>query len=173
LLPQHIKTSRMTYNTTSLTYAAICLGQPSSIYDKVIIFWTLFVAFVSVWNYTVETVLLSPFSGKMPTLLGSKNRGTMPDRRQGLAVSIGSKWVNFFFEDKDSIQSLQCNFKQKFKYKTPWPESTNELYRLSNRRLSAKWLPTFGDRGCHVVSVKDHYGLILGFLDRSRYFSIK
>jgi hypothetical protein len=29
------------------------------------------------------------------------------------------------------------------------------------------------DRGCHVVSLTDHYGRILGFLDRSRYFSIK
>jgi hypothetical protein len=34
-------------------------------------------------------------------------------------------------------------------------------------------LPTFADRGCHVVSVTDPYGRILGFLDRSRYFSIK
>jgi hypothetical protein len=31
----------------------------------------------------------------------------------------------------------------------------------------------FADRGCHVVSVTDPCGLILGFLDRSRYFSIK
>jgi hypothetical protein len=31
----------------------------------------------------------------------------------------------------------------------------------------------FADRGCHVVSVMDSYGRILGFLDRSRYFSIK
>jgi hypothetical protein len=29
------------------------------------------------------------------------------------------------------------------------------------------------DRGCHVVSVTDPYGRILGFLDRIRYFSIK
>jgi hypothetical protein len=28
-------------------------------------------------------------------------------------------------------------------------------------------------RGCHVVSVTDPYGRILGSLDRSRYFSIK
>jgi hypothetical protein len=28
-------------------------------------------------------------------------------------------------------------------------------------------------KGCHVVSVTDPYGRILGFLDRSRYFSIK
>jgi CBS-domain-containing membrane protein len=34
-------------------------------------------------------------------------------------------------------------------------------------------LPTFADKGCHVVSVTDSYGRILGFLDRSRYFSIK
>jgi hypothetical protein len=31
-------------------------------------------------------------------------------------------------------------------------------------------MPTFADRGCHVVSVTDPYGRILGFLDRSRYF---
>jgi hypothetical protein len=29
------------------------------------------------------------------------------------------------------------------------------------------------DRGCHVVSVTDPYGRILGFLDWSRYFSIQ
>jgi hypothetical protein len=31
----------------------------------------------------------------------------------------------------------------------------------------------FADRRCHVVSVTDPYLCILGFLDRSRYFSIK
>jgi hypothetical protein len=56
---------------------------------------------------------------------------------------------------------------------TPWSESASELHRPSDRRLSAKWLLTFADRGCHVVSVTDSYGRILGFLDRSRYFSIK
>jgi hypothetical protein len=30
-----------------------------------------------------------------------------------------------------------------------------------------------GREGCHVVSVTDPYGRILGFLDRSSYFSIK
>jgi hypothetical protein len=51
--------------------------------------------------------------------------------------------------------------------KTPWPESVRELYRPSYRRLSAKLLSTFQDRGCHVVSVMDPYGRILGFLDQS------
>jgi hypothetical protein len=41
------------------------------------------------------------------------------------------------------------------------------------RRFLAKWLPTFADKGCHVVSVTGPYGRILGFLDRIRYFSIK
>jgi hypothetical protein len=57
--------------------------------------------------------------------------------------------------------------------KAPWSESESELYRPSDRRLSAKWLPIFANRVCHVISVTDHYGRILGFLVRSRYFSIK
>jgi hypothetical protein len=40
---------------------------------------------------------------------------------------------------------------------TPWPESANELYQPSDRRLSAKLVPTFADRRCHVVSVTDPY----------------
>jgi hypothetical protein len=56
---------------------------------------------------------------------------------------------------------------------TPWSGSVSELYRQSDRRLSAKWLPTFADRGCHVVSVTGPSGRILGFLDMSRYVSIK
>jgi hypothetical protein len=34
---------------------------------------------------------------------------------------------------------------------TPLPESANELYGPSDRRFSAKLMPTFSDRGCHVV----------------------
>jgi hypothetical protein len=53
---------------------------------------------------------------------------------------------------------------------SPWPESASELYRPSERRLSEKLVPTFADRGCHVVSVTDLYCRILRFLDRSRYY---
>jgi CBS-domain-containing membrane protein len=52
--------------------------------------------------------------------------------------------------------------------KTPWSESTSELFRPSDRRFSAKLVPIFEDRGCHVVSVTDSYGRILGFLDRGK-----
>jgi hypothetical protein len=54
---------------------------------------------------------------------------------------------------------------------TPWSESTSELYHPSDRRLSAKLVPTFEGRGFHVVSVTDPYGRILAFLDKSCYFS--
>jgi hypothetical protein len=63
--------------------------------------------------------------------------------------------------------------KNKQNKQTPWSESASELYRPSYCRLSAKWLTTFADKGYHVVSVTDPYGRILGFLDRSHYFSIK
>jgi hypothetical protein len=36
------------------------------------------------------------------------------------------------------------------KNQTPCPESASELYRPSDRRLSAKSVPTFADRGCRV-----------------------
>jgi hypothetical protein len=45
---------------------------------------------------------------------------------------------------------------------TPWPESASKLYRPSHRRLSAKLVPNFVDRGCQVVSMTDPYCRILG-----------
>jgi CBS-domain-containing membrane protein len=36
--------------------------------------------------------------------------------------------------------------------------------------MSAKLVPTYADRGCHVVNLMDLNGRILGFLDKSRYF---
>jgi hypothetical protein len=53
---------------------------------------------------------------------------------------------------------------------TPWSESASQLYRPSDRRLSAKLVPTFVERGCHMVSVMDPYGCIIDFLDWNRYF---
>jgi hypothetical protein len=58
------------------------------------------------------------------------------------------------------------------KKKTPWCESAIELYRPSDRLLSAKLLPTFADRGCHVVSVTDPYGCILGFLQQLLFYQV-
>jgi hypothetical protein len=57
--------------------------------------------------------------------------------------------------------------------RNPWLESPSELHRPSDCRMSAKLVPTFADRECHVVTLTDPYDHILGFIDRSRYFSIK
>jgi hypothetical protein len=75
--------------------------------------------------------------------------------------------------ERASLNHCSSGLRETTNKQTPWSESARELYRPSDRRLSAKWLPTFADRGCHVVSVTDPYGRILGFLDRSHYFSIK
>jgi hypothetical protein len=42
-----------------------------------------------------------------------------------------------------------------------WPELASELYRPSDRRLSAKLVPTLAAKRCHVVSVTGPYGRIL------------
>jgi hypothetical protein len=46
----------------------------------------------------------------------------------------------------------------------------SELYRPSDRPLSAKLVTTFGDRWRCVVSSQDPYARIIAFLDRSSYF---
>jgi hypothetical protein len=53
-----------------------------------------------------------------------------------------------------------CRFRNRKSYflsnnQTPWPESASELHRKSDRRLSAKLVPTFAGGECHVVSVTD------------------
>jgi hypothetical protein len=40
-----------------------------------------------------------------------------------------------------------------------------EQYRPSDRLLSAKLMPNFADKGCHMVSVTDPYGRIPDLLD--------
>jgi hypothetical protein len=54
------------------------------------------------------------------------------------------------------------------KQTNPVAWARERIYRPSDHRLSAKLVPTFTDRGCHVISVTDPYYRILGFLDRAR-----
>jgi hypothetical protein len=44
-------------------------------------------------------------------------------------------------------------------------ESASELYRSSDRRRSAKLVPTLADRGCHVVSATSPSDRDFDFLD--------
>jgi hypothetical protein len=49
----------------------------------------------------------------------------------------------------------------------------SELYRPSDCRLSARLVPTFGDRGCPVISATDPYDHILDFQTGAATFSNK
>jgi hypothetical protein len=53
---------------------------------------------------------------------------------------------------------------------TPWPESMSEIYQMIDCCSSAKLVPTFVDRECHMVSVANPHGSNLGFLDWILYF---
>jgi hypothetical protein len=81
------------------------------------------------------------------------------------------KWqtMNWITADQVPVVTLAgCNLYCHIK--TPWPEYASKLYWPSDCCLLANSVPTFVDTGCHMVSVMDPYGRILGFLDQSRYF---
>jgi hypothetical protein len=63
--------------------------------------------------------------------------------------------------NKVSSQSSSGTYVYRYLFST-WTElrgrlSARELYRTSDRRMSAKLVPTFADRGCRVVSATDPY----------------
>jgi hypothetical protein len=80
--------------------------------------------------------------------------------RESSVSTVSCLWCK-----RPGVNSLETKNKQ-----TPWPQSVSELYRPSDRRLSAEFVTTFADIRCCVVSATDPYGSILGFLERIRYF---
>jgi hypothetical protein len=77
---------------------------------------------------------------------------------------------NYYFQSKIIAQIFSSVNETKTKFHGLSP-GTNYTDRATTacRRSDCQ---IFADRGCHVVSVTDPYGSILGFLERSRYFSI-
>jgi hypothetical protein len=80
-------------------------------------------------------------------------------------------------ETVPGTHSTEINFDSAYNYSdVMWHLHENahwkhpEEWGDRNCLLLAELVPTFEDRGCHVVSVKDHYDPILSFLDRSHYF---
>jgi hypothetical protein len=53
----------------------------------------------------------------------------------------------FFVAAGTCLRSHCFPLKEQRPTPTPWPESASELYRPSDRRFSAKLVPTFADRG--------------------------
>jgi hypothetical protein len=85
---------------------------------------------------------------------------------------------------KDSCWATVCKQVQESEWVSEWQtnKQTNrtnsvawvrrrELYRLSDRRLSEKLVPSLADRGCRVVSATNPPTVVnFGILDRSPYF---
>jgi hypothetical protein len=72
--------------------------------------------------------------------------------------------------------AIFCDIKPCSKLKYTKLHGLSPRANYTDRATAACWrsdCQLFVDRRCHVVSVTDPYGRILGFLDRSRYFSIK
>jgi hypothetical protein len=69
-------------------------------------------------------------------------------------------WISF---------TLQTHIYNWLRGLSPRANYTDRATATSRR----SWCQLFADRGCHVVSVTDPYGRILGFLNRSRSFSSK
>jgi hypothetical protein len=81
----------------------------------------------------VYTARLTNVSKKLPRHYGARNN---------TRDYIGITWLN------------ELNFAKKKKKK----KSVRELYRTSGRRLTAKLVPTFADRGWRVISATDAHG---------------
>jgi hypothetical protein len=99
-----------------------------------------------------------------------------PTRLQNVVTNEATKQFYFCFSSSfaweynirlSSIKEDIANcilFVGDLQEKSPWPESVSELYRLSDRSFSAKLVRTSADRRCHVVSLTDPYGRIIGIL---------
>jgi hypothetical protein len=72
-----------------------------------------------------------------------------------------SLWMILSFNIADSIKQKQTNSVTWFRERTIPTEQPPLVGEVG---------ANFYDRGCHVVSVTDSCGRILGFLDRSHYF---
>jgi hypothetical protein len=82
-------------------------------------------------------------------------------------------WYNGIYDMNYQNKPVQCTPRHSQHCKfllAVIPPLPHKLYGPRDRRLSEELVPTFGDRGCHVVSVTDPYGSILKFLDQNRYF---
>jgi hypothetical protein len=126
------------------------------------------------WQFSVDAPIMNhtelPHSrGEFGVILGTETRYGVGKFHP---TSVSQKY-NIFVTVFYFTKSKSTFWSQKFIWivlKIPWPKSASEVYRSSDRRLSAKLVPTFSDRRWQVVSMTDPYGRDLGFIDRSRYF---
>jgi hypothetical protein len=69
------------------------------------------------------------------------------DSARGCTTEGGLLSTDETADGKTDQWETGTNIQHAGKKKTPWPESESELYRLSDRSLSVKLVPTFADKG--------------------------
>jgi hypothetical protein len=98
--------------------------------------------------------------------LQNVNKGsTKPHATTSRKIDLHS-CCNQILKSRINVGEKQTNKLHGLSLRANYTDRAAAACRRSDCQLSA-------DRGCHMVSVTDPYGRILGFLDRSRYFSIK
>jgi hypothetical protein len=121
-------------------------------------------------------LLPTPYSKTKLDSVAWVRRQTIPTERPPLVGEVSANFCGQWVSrgQRDGSLWLYSRFPRPEVHilKTPWRESSSEICRPSDRRLSEKLVPTFADRGCRVVSVTNSYGRILGFLGRKSIFSI-
>jgi hypothetical protein len=80
-------------------------------------------------------------------------------------TSLAVLFISSLRQIRTTIPWQLISWSIKCSKETQWPKPLSELYRPSNRSLSAKLVPTFLDRECRVVSALNSHSRILGFLD--------
>jgi hypothetical protein len=103
------------------------------------------------WNHCPEEAGTAADEGAAAT-------GGATGRRETAAETGGQCFMSRL-KGEDNNKTKLCDLSPRANYTQP-----------SDRRLSAKLVPTLADRRCRVVSAMDPHGLILGFLGWSRYF---
>jgi hypothetical protein len=82
------------------------------------------------------------------------NLSSYPYRYAEDHITLAYRFWYFLHSSKHKNDNIDV---EKADKNTLWSESMSELYRPSDSSLSAKLVPTFADRGCHVISVTDPY----------------
>jgi hypothetical protein len=108
-------------------------------------------------TYSYQLVLLAT-SARRSSLHNSFVRDIAEMTRTAAATVVQAGVQNKLNKLKTKIHGLSP--------RENYTDRATVVFRRSDCQL-------FTDRWCHVVSVTDPYGRILGFLDRSCYFSIK
>jgi hypothetical protein len=93
--------------------------------------------------------------------------------RFGYCDSLSTKPFISEFDLLLCFVKIYLSYNDKTKTKLHGLYSASELYRPSDRRLSAKLVSTFADRGCRVVSVTDPPVVNSVFLTGAATFSFK